>query len=491
MKRPVFWLSIACCVVFGTFWALRTAAYSEEPPRTASSETAKPATVKVEAGPIVVETTLKGTIEAENVTELFLDLKSWTEPLIVKSAAAHGSRVKKGDIVLELDTVKIDQTLHEVRVERELADISLRLAKEEFSILDQSLPMNLAEADREKQVAEENLKRYAEVERDHEKKSGEFMMKSAANWLEYAREELKQLKKMYRDKDLTEETEEIILKRQQNEIEQFEFMIESMRLHLERDEALEQPRRGQAMKDAVQKQTLAWQKAQSSLPLELHQKKLALQKQEIERAKTEERLEHLKVDRAAMIVHAPSDGIVYHGQSDRGHWNSATVSTQLRHNGTIQLKEIVMTIVSARPVFLRADVEEKDLHALKEGLEGHAVPVGFPSLKLVAHLKHLSLVPRTAGSFESQIAVDIPDTVETIFPGMAANVKFITYRQDNALQVASSAIFHDEGSDVHYVFVAGEGKPVKTSVEVGKASGEKTEILKGLQAGTEILAAKP
>ena len=496
MTRSFSWLTRFCCAFAGLFLLMASPAQPQDTPKPTQAaaplqETPKPATVKAEIGKIVLETSLKGTVESEQTTELSLDIKSWTGPFIVKSAVAHGTSVRKGDVVLELDTVKIDQALNDIRLERELADLSLRLANEELPILEQSLPINLAAAEREKRIAEEDFKRYTEVERELKKKTTDNQVKSLANFLEYSREELKQLEKMYRDKDLTEETEEIIVKRQRNQIEMIEFMLESSKIQQNREETRGVPRRDQAMKESVQKQTMSWQKAMFSLPLEFKQKRLALQKQEIERAKTEERFGNLEGDRAAMIIRAPNDGIVFHGQAERGVWNTATVTSRLRRNGAIQPKEVVMTVVSARPVVLRADVEEKDLHALKEGLTGKAIPTGYPSLKLTARLKSLSLVPRAAGSFESRISLDIPDNVETILPGMTANVKFETYRNESAILIPTTSIFRDDGSDIPFVYVAAEGKTVKTEIETGKVTGNKTEVLSGLKAGLEILATKP
>ncbi len=491
MKRNQVRLTIIACVLVGLFSLRSTQIQSQEATKTDLTEATKPARLKVETGRIVIETTLKGTIESENSTEFSLEAKAWGGPFTVKSTASHGSRVKKGDVILELDTIKIDQAISDLRLERSLSDLSLRLAKEELPILEQFLPLNLAEADRSKQNSEEDFKRYTDIEREHAKKSSEFQLKSQIQSLDYANEELKQLQKMYRDKDLTEETEEIILKRQRNQIEQLQFYIESLQLQQDREAKLDLPRRDQAMKDHLVKQSLNWQKSQFALPLEIAQKRLALQKQEIERARMEERFGHLEADRAAMIFHASNDGIVYHGQSERGQWNTASVSNRLRKNGEIQSKEVVMTIVSPRPALLRADVEEKDLHELKEGLTGRATPVGFPSLKLEARLKSVSIVPRAAGNFEARIALEIPEKVETVLPGMTANVKFVTYRNDAAVLVPTPAIFHDDGSDVAYVFVAGEGAPVRTEIETGRVKGDKTEVLNGLKAGVEILATKP
>ena len=491
MNRTVCWSSILASSLLCIFLMCGSSVKSQETAKSGASENAPPASIKVESGKIILETSLKGTIEAEQARELFIDAKTFAGPFTVKTAVPHGTRVKKGEIVLELETDKIDQSLSDLKLERELADIVLKQAKDELPILEQMLPLNLASAERDKRIAEEDLKRYTEIERDHQQKVAEQQLKSQSQWLEYSREELKQLQKMYRDKDLTEETEEIILKRQKNQIEQLEFAIESLKLQQDREITLDRPRRDQAMKEGLQKQILAWTKAQSFLPLELNQKRLALKKQELERSRTEERFSHLEEDRAAMVLRAPVDGIVYHGQADRGQWNTTAISSRLRPHGVIQPKEVLMTIVSSRPVFLHADVEEKDLHSLKEGLSGQVIPVGFPSQKLAARLKRLSLVPRTTGSFEARIAVEIPENDETILPGMTATAKFITYRNETALLIPTTAISHEEGNDVAYVYLQTDTGSVKTEIETGKVKGEKTEVLSGLKAGAEILATKP
>ncbi len=491
MKRQLRWVLGAACVAVGLCWSIPGAVHSQESAKPSGPAIAKPATVRVEQGKLVVETSLKGVLEAEQSAELAIEPKAWIGPFAVKSAVPHGTRVKKGDVLLELDTITIDRTLRELRLDRELADIALRVAKEELPVLEQFLPLNLATAERDKRIAEEDLKRYEATDRAEIKKNAEFSLKSMVHYLEYAREELKQLEKMYRDKDLTEETEEIILKRQRNQIESLENSLESTKIQTDRALNVDIPRRDQTVKDTLLKQTLAWQKAKSVLPLELNQKRLALQKLQADREKSEERFAQLEADRKAMAVVAPIDGILYHGQCERGIWNTATVSGRLRRNGNVQANEVFMTVVTARPLIARADVEEKDLHAIKADAAGELTPVGFPDLKLPARVKSVSLVPRAAGTFESRLTVDVPADVESLMPGMTGTVKLTTYRNERALLVPSTAVFRDEGSSSSHVYLISEGKPVKTEIAIGKASGGKTEVLNGLKAGDELLANKP
>ena len=63
-----------------------------------------------------------------------------------------------------------------------------------------------------------------------------------------------------------------------------------------------------------------------------------------------------------MTVHSPADGLVYYGRCDRGHWPSAAATAQkLQKGGVIAPDEVFITVVAARPIDIRATVDEKDL----------------------------------------------------------------------------------------------------------------------------------
>ena len=155
MKQQLRGVLGAACVAAGLCWSIPGAVHSQEPAKPSEPAIVKPATVRVELGTLTVDTSLKGVLEAEQSAELAIEPKAWTGPFAVKSAVAHGTRVKKGDLLLELDTTTIDKTLRDLKLDRELADIALRVGREELPVLEQFLPLNLATAERDKRVAEE------------------------------------------------------------------------------------------------------------------------------------------------------------------------------------------------------------------------------------------------------------------------------------------------------------------------------------------------
>jgi RND family efflux transporter MFP subunit len=459
-----------------------------------NGKVAKPATVKVEKGTIKVEVSLKGIVEAEQMAELSIKPEAWSMPLTVKKAVEHGTPVKKGDVLVEVDPEKIDRAIRELQMERELADLSLQQAQEELPVLEKMLPLDLASAERFKKHADEDLEHFLKVDRPLSEEAAENSVKSSTWSLENAKEELKQLQKMYRNKDLTEETEEIILKRQRHMVEMAEFFLKSSKIRRDQTLKVDLPRREQTMRDSAVKQAYALDKTKNLLKLTLSQKKLALNKLRYEHGKSEERLANLKKDRELFTVRAPADGIAYHGKCSRGQWTTAMGMQKLQAGGTISPNDVFLTIVSPRPVFVRATVDEKDLHLLRPNLKGKVVPAGYPDLKLPARLVKVSSVPLSAGSFDARLAIEADKGAEALMPGMACTVKLTAYRNNSALTVPSSAVFTDDADeDVRYVYVADEkgGKLEKRTVKIGKTVGSKAEVLDGLREGDEILAAKP
>jgi multidrug efflux pump subunit AcrA (membrane-fusion protein) len=480
----------------------------EKPPEKAASKTraepstpapsAASATAKVEKGPFKVEVTLSGVFEQAKMAEVSVKPRSWSMPLVVERAVELGTPVKKGDILVELDREKIDKAIQDAEVELTLGEISLKHAEEELPVLEKLLPIDLAAAERSKTQADQDMSRFLEIERPNSEKVANFSVKSATEYLEYAKEELRQLEKMYRSKDLTEETEEIILRRTRFQVESGEFRLKEAELRRDATFKVELPRQELKVREGAVRQALELQKARATLPLTLSQKRLALAKLRHDHSRAAEKLADLRRDRDAMTVHAPADGLVYYGRNEHGNWPGAVaVASKLRKRGVILPDEVFITVVAPRPIFVRASVDEKELQHLagRAELKGHATPTAAPVPSLPARLTSLTSVPRESGKFDVLADVELGPSAALIKPGMACTLKFTTYRAADALSVPSSAVSEDEADDgtmTQVVFLSSkEGKPEKRIVKVGKSSGNKTEILDGLHAGDEVLTTKP
>jgi HlyD family secretion protein len=339
--------------------------------------------------------------------------------------------------------------------------------------------------ERAKKRADEDLSHFLEIARLQAEKSAQFAVQRAAFSLEYAREELRQLEKMYKSKDLTEDTEKIILKRQQNNVEAAEHFLKSDEVNRDLTLKVTLPRKDKDLREQAVQKELALEKARATLGPSLAQKRQALAKMHNDRDKLLDRLQKLERDRANMVLTAPMDGIVYYGRLYRGQWTGADIMAgRLVPRKIAPADDTLMTVVQARPLMLRVAIEEKDLSFVKPGLQGNAQIASQPGRKLKVRVAKVSSFPSSPGKFEALVNLD-PD--DSLMPGLACSVNFIPYAKKDALVVAASAVFELDAK--YYVTVmAGDGKREIRAVTPGQTFNDCTEILAGLREGEEVLS---
>ena len=157
-----------------TVLALGLVAIADEPPPKAPAEKPvadKPAadTVVAERGPFESAVTAKGAFEPVEFTVIEFRPESWGQPLEIRRVVPHGAVVNAGDPVVEFDSEKLERAIVDLKVDLAVGEKAVEQAR--------------------------------------------FTVRAAEERLKYAGEELEQLERMYKDKDLTEETEEMILQR--------------------------------------------------------------------------------------------------------------------------------------------------------------------------------------------------------------------------------------------------------------------------------------
>jgi HlyD family secretion protein len=378
-----------------------------------------------------------------------------------------------------------------------IGELSLRQLESDLSVQEKTAPADLLAAGRAKQEADEDLKYFLEKNRELETQSADFNLKNGKHFLEYAQEELKQLEKMYRADDLREETEEIILKRQRNAVENARFNLE--RTEIARDQMLKTtlPRQEQKLREAVDHANVALEKLQLAAPVGATKARLELEKLRTERERNSEKLEKLRHDLELMTVRAPRNGVVYYGVSKLGQWTTAaSLAERLRRGGSIQQNEVVMTIVDPDALDVCATVPEADLHLVLSGMTGRVTPTGYPGHSLPATVAELPSFPDPAGKFSARLKLDAGQLTKLDrrpVPGMTCKAKFISCNKPDAIAIPSKAIFNDAGEvSSDYVFVEGAGgKPERRKVQTGQSEGDRVEITDGLSEGETVLLQRP
>ncbi|MCA9186590.1 MAG: HlyD family efflux transporter periplasmic adaptor subunit [Planctomycetales bacterium] len=346
-----------------------------------------------------------GIFEPLRFAEVILRPREWSTFTVVR-AVEHGSRVERGDTLVELEMADIDRAIDQADVDLTLARLGLEDAELKLELFQQTNRMSVAAAQRTARKAHEDFDEFIARGKDETRASLEQSLLSAKNRLDYEREELKQLEQMYEADDLTEQTEEIILRRTRDDVQASEFSFKRVESNVDRSLKYDLQRTQEQLETAMREADIALEEVTNTHQRRVRQEELAVEKKRTEVTQLQEKLKSLRADRKIMKIVATLDGFVYYGGQNRGKWSDpAAASTALGPGGSLKANQVVLTVVAPGRLAVRATVAEDHLRHV---VPGHAVkltPVAFPDRELKGRIKSLSPIPIAEGKFDAVLRV--------------------------------------------------------------------------------------
>lgn len=444
----------------------------------------------VEEKPFSIETTLNAVFLPAQSQAIQIKPEKWTD-FTITSLVTQGSQVKKGDALIGIDTEDLDQHIHKTEEARKTATLTLAQAKHDLAQLEISTPRSLKRHARSEKESAENLKWYTEIGHPKEIAEAKYAVKKIEQSLTYIKEELKQLLTMYKEDDKIEETEEIILTRTKNAVENTEFHLKTTHINTENSLKTDIPRKLLSYQLSAQKEKIANTAAKENLPraLELKRLKVALAISNDE--KSAEKLELLKTDRTLMKITAPADGVIYYGSIQHGKWNPEAAEKTLKIGARLPSKTTVMTFIpAATPLMLSAFTEVANLAALQaKKTTGYATTALQRYQDIPVQLTHIASYPETDGSFHVTLKPTVPKLPKglAIVPGMKATTHITSNSIAKSLKVPADYITRADNGNYTVEVKLADGKTESRKVTIGPASKKWVVITKGLEKGQVIV----
>ena len=390
-----------------------------------------------DAKPKVV--TVEGVLEAVSAAEVMATAEQ-INSFVIKRIVPHGSEVKQGQNLVWFDREAIDEKIEDSDTDVRLAKLALDRAIFDHEQFLKTQELDRAAAERERKAARQEYDNFVDVDRDRRAKSAAFNLKSARASLANAQEELKQLQQMYEEDDLTEESEEIVLKRARQAVESAQFRFETTEIQTNRVLEQEIPRSVKEQESSLSRAELAYEK-------KMHEMKLERQKHEIELAKEKEKLREkerdlaeLKEDRRAMVLTSTINGIALHGKLTRGRLPEKP--STLDADSKVAGKQVLITVVNPKKLQVRADLSEKQLGVVTEGARCKVIVNAFPEVEASGVVKSVSKVPYAATKYDCVVSFRTGNDAPALIPTMTCEMKF-----DSPIEDADEDDEDDEDED--------------------------------------------
>lgn len=477
MKRKLIANLISLTIIVGHVFAEDQKPNPETGNNSKEQSTPAPSEHTAKTGPFIIKVELDAFFSAEKEHQISLSPEAWADMTLI-SALSHGTEVKKGQSLLSLETKKLKKTIEEIEIGNPPAKLTLKLLESELASLEKSTPLIIEKTQREKNIADENLSYYEKVGHPEAIRATELSLHFAKQSYDYSKEEYEQLLKMYEADDLTEETEEIILKRAKNSFERASENLRLSKMSIDRQLKISLPQQLTSKKSTAAIGEITFLDSMLVLPRTLEQKRHAVQKAKRDQAKVEENLKKLKTDLESFAIVSPANGTLYYGLNKDGKWITApAIAKKLVPGGKIAPHEVFMTIVEPGSLGLKASVPEAKLTHLKNDLAATIIPTSNPSLKIKGKVTNVNHIP---GSFSASLSAETKDPL--LFPGMTAKITIIAAKYDKVITIPN-ALLNDSN-----VWVMNGEEKIQRPVKLGPSDGKVTVILEGLNEGEKVVS---
>lgn len=398
----------------------------------------------------------------------------------------HGAKVSKGDVLIRVDTEKLDEAILEAEKARAVDKMNLDKLKQEFAELEESTKISLEEEQRNYERAQKDYAYFKEVEVPQMIEDAKLTMDKYQWRLDGEKEELAQLQKMYKADGLTEETEEIIVQRAKNSVRATEFDFKEAQLAGKRKLEVRIPRMQKDREVAMQKAANKWQSVQKAWPRALEVKRAELEKAERDDQRKQEYLDELKADRKLADIVSPVDGYVYYGEFMPGGWTQELARKVLFKGSKVPSEKVLMTVVPAEAELqFTGKANEWQAAMLAPNLSGIASPAYDPWARFEVKVADIDAVPEKSG--EIVIHFDASSYGKAMVAGSVADLSFVTYSKENAISLPAAAVSsHPDGRYTVEVKMA-DGKTESKEIKVGRVSANSVEVVDGLATGQVVV----
>jgi len=444
------------------------------------------AEVPIEPKPFFIESSFSAKVVPQgDGTSIAITPKAWKDFELTK-IAAHGSSVNKGDLLMAFDAENLDRAIADTKRSLESSTLALETSEHQLAVLKETSPHRLESKRRAAAIAKEEHAYFTKTDREAKEIQSKQQLERTIQYLENQQEELKQLEQMYAADDLTEETEEIILVRQKNDVRSAEIMVKMQTLAHNRTIEVQLPREAVNMANTERDTAIALTNIESQLPRDIKTKEDEIEGLKVNLKRLQESLAKHEQDRSLFEITAPADGEFYYGDFAEGEWITGDMIKTLVPNARPPQNRTIATFIPKDTKrILVAHTSAAIARPLSKGLQGVAYFSGREDLLVDVTVQSIANSPDPKGRYRVELTAKWPKELTPAI-GDSAKIKLISYENDAAILVPDKALsFGPKGWSVELKLA--DGKTESRNITRGRQSNGKTEILKGLETGQVVI----
>jgi HlyD family secretion protein len=477
-RRPILALCAAAAAALVVVWQVK-------PGR--QGETAKEQPVfAARRGPLTISVTESGTIKAREQIIIKNEVEGRTT---IISLVPEGTRVKAGDLLVELDASGLEDRKVDQQIKVMNAEASFVRARENQEVVRNKAASDVDKAELELRFAGEDLKKYVEGEFPQKVMAAEAKVTLAREELSRAEEKLTWSKVLFDEKYLSQ-TE---LQGDELAAKKAELDIELARADLELLKSFTYQRELAQLESDVKQNTMALERVRREASADVVQAEADLRAKESEFEQQKNKLGKVENQIAKTRITAPADGLVIYATSAKATWRGNV--EPLDEGQQVHERQELIYLPTASSFMADVKVHESSLKKISVGLPARLTVDALPGQAFTGTVANIAPLPDAQSIFLNpdlkvyRTEVHIDGDGNDLRTGMSCRAEIVITRYDDALFVPVQAVLRVKGKPT--VYVRGKSGWEPRVVETGLDNNRMMRVMGGLEEGEEVLLTPP
>ncbi|QEH33126.1 Cobalt-zinc-cadmium resistance protein CzcB [Aquisphaera giovannonii] len=399
---------------------------------------------EVKTGVLPITVADKGSLESSKNQDVLCQVEGSTT---IISIVPEGTKVKKGELVCELDSASLRDSFTNQKISTQSAEASFQNAK------------------LTREVAQIAVKEYMEGIYLQDQATIQGEIKLAESDLKRSEDRVDWSNRMW-EKGYVSKASKVS---EELTYQKAKFALEQAQTKLK---VLEEYTKNKTIKEL----TSEVEKAKS----DEYAKQQAWELEKTKEAKLEKQIANCK-------LFAPGDGIVVYA-NDPGK-NFGSTAPQIEEGATVRERQKIFSLPDIQKMQVNAKVHESQIDKIASGMKARIRVDAFADMELEGTVQEVAPLPDPSSFFSSDIKVyttkvRIENPLPGLRPGMNAEVTILVDRKENVLSVPVQAILEYGGKD--HLMVRTPAGFERREIELGVTNDKFVEVTKGLTNGTVV-----
>lgn len=437
-------------------------------------------------GPLTISVTESGTIKPREQRILKSEVEGSTTILFL---IPEGTRVEKGQLLVELDSSKHEDEKIEQEIRVQNAESAFIRAREDLAVVQNQAKSDVEKAELAYKFAEEDLKNYEQGEFPKQLKEAESRITIATQELQREKERLRWSEILHGEKYISE-TE---LEADQLAVTKSELDADLARTNRDLLVDFTYKRDLDKLKSNVNQTEMALERTKRKASADILQAQAEHHAKEAEFKRQESKLEKTLEQIAKTRIHAPASGLVVYATSAKG---SRRGNVEPLDEGQ-QVRERQELIYLPTAELVRADVKihESNVNKVTLGMPVRVTVDALAGKSFVGKVVKIAPLPDAQSMHMNpdlkvfNVEIHINGNGRQLRTGMSCRAEILIERYKDVVSVPIQAVVRVGNQPTVYVTKSREAE--ERPVEIGLDNNIMVHVVNGLSAGERVLLTPP